>query len=124
MFVMAKIRNGMEGVIQICNIGSRAIIAALLAETIFVGAWQVLARFVFHSSLSWSEELLRFSFVWVTFLGSAVGLSQGSHMNVQAFTNMMPKKVGWFLRLLGRGVLVWLCFFCVGIPFSLPTMRF
>jgi len=46
---------------------------------------QVLFRYVFKLPLSWTEELARFLFVWVVFLGSAVSVKELSHVGVEYF---------------------------------------
>lgn len=68
------------------------IIALLMAETIVVGIMQVAARYVFHSSLPWSEELLRFSFIWMTFLAASVGVAEKAHVSVSVLVDRLPKK--------------------------------
>jgi TRAP-type C4-dicarboxylate transport system permease small subunit len=41
---------------------------------------QVLARYAFQHSLSWSEEVGRFIFVWISFLGMAACFKSGAHV--------------------------------------------
>jgi TRAP-type C4-dicarboxylate transport system permease small subunit len=41
---------------------------------------QVISRYVFGSPFTWSEELGRYTFVWMSFLGMAVGMKYGSHI--------------------------------------------
>lgn len=41
---------------------------------------QVLSRYIVGSPLTWSEELGRYIFVWMSFLGMAVAIKQGSHV--------------------------------------------
>lgn len=41
---------------------------------------QVLARYLFTNSLSWSEEVGRYLFVWMTFIGSAVAVRNRLHV--------------------------------------------
>lgn len=54
-----------------------AILMGIMAVVITA---QVLSRYVFDSPLTWSEELGRFTFVWISFLGMAVGIKQGAHI--------------------------------------------
>ncbi len=44
---------------------------------------QVVARYAFNHSFEWSEELARFLFVWVVFLGSALIMGESGHLAVQ-----------------------------------------
>ncbi|MEM9784810.1 MAG: TRAP transporter small permease, partial [Pseudomonadota bacterium] len=47
-------------------------------------------RYVIAAPLPWSEELARYCFVWIVFLGGAIGLSRGIHLGVDLFVNMLP----------------------------------
>ncbi|MDI3533399.1 MAG: TRAP-type transport system small permease protein [Synergistaceae bacterium] len=50
---------------------------------------QVLFRYVFKLPLSWTEELARFLFVWVVFLGSAVSVKELAHVGVGYFLDRL-----------------------------------
>ncbi len=52
-----------------------AVVVALVAVTFS----QVLFRYVFRSSLDWSEELARFLFLWLAALSSAYAFKTKSH---------------------------------------------
>jgi len=41
---------------------------------------QVVARYGFHHSLTWSEEVGRYIFVWISFLGMAAAFKAGAHV--------------------------------------------
>ncbi|MBF7095634.1 TRAP transporter small permease [Alkalibacter mobilis] len=49
----------------------------MMAAVIFA---QVVFRYVVGSSLTWSEELGRYIFVWMSFLGMTVAMKKGSHV--------------------------------------------
>lgn len=51
---------------------------------------QVIFRYVIAAPLPWSEELARYCFVWIVFLGGAIGLSRGIHLGVDLLVNMLP----------------------------------
>jgi len=54
---------------------------------------QVILRGVFSFTPSWSEELSRLLFVWVSFLGIAYGFKEKLHMSLGLFVEKMPEKV-------------------------------
>lgn len=62
---------------------SVAMIAVTLAQVIF--------RYVIAAPLPWSEEMARYCFVWIVFLGGALGLSRGIHLGVDLFVGMLPE---------------------------------
>lgn len=48
---------------------------------------QVLFRYVFKESLSWSEELSTYFFIWLTFIGASIATREKTHINVEAFVS-------------------------------------
>jgi TRAP-type C4-dicarboxylate transport system permease small subunit len=44
----------------------------------------VVARFVFHRPIIWSDELASMLFLWMAMLGSVVALRRGEHMRMTA----------------------------------------
>ncbi len=64
--------------------------AALLAAMAVLIVIQVTARYVVGSSLSWSEEISRYLFIWVVMLGTAIGVRDGSHVAVELLLKRLP----------------------------------
>jgi len=61
---------------------------------------QVITRYVFGFSFEWSEELARFLFVWVVFLGSALIMGEEGHLAVELLPRLLNKtKPGFVLNL-------------------------
>jgi len=72
------------------NILKWILIVGMAAITI-VGAYQVITRYVFNNASSWSEEFIRFLFIWLSMLASAMGLGRKAHVGVDFFINLCPK---------------------------------
>ena len=68
------------------------ILSVLMALIIVIMFVQVLFRYVFNQSLSWSEELARFIFVWLTFLGAAICVKERIHIGVEFLTERLTGK--------------------------------
>lgn len=69
---------------------AKASVIAISIVMIFVTLAQVVFRYLIEAPLPWSEELARYCFVWIVFLGGAIGLSRGFHLGVDLFVNMLP----------------------------------
>lgn len=54
----------------------------------------VLSRYIFKISLPWSEELARFMFVWLTFVGAVIANANFEHMRLDFVVEKFPKKIG------------------------------
>lgn len=55
--------------------------------------FNVILRYGFNSGITWSEELARFSFVWMIFLGAIVALKEDSHLKVVLLIERFPPAV-------------------------------
>ena len=59
------------------------------AITVLV-TYQVFARYVLNDTPPWSEELCRYLFVWVSFLGACVALRRTTHLGVDSLVARLP----------------------------------
>lgn len=53
---------------------------------------QVFTRFILNNSLSWTEELSRYAFIWSNFLGAIFCTKKGTHAIVTIITDSLEKK--------------------------------
>lgn len=59
------------------------IVASLMvAATVTLTLLQVVLRYFFNNPQSWAEEVGRYLFVWITFLGAAIAYAHNSHIRV------------------------------------------
>lgn len=75
----------------------RIILALLLAAVtvlVFVG---VVSRYFLHQSLSYLEELVRYLFVWATFIGAAAATKERAHLGLSLLPDRLD--VVWRRRL-------------------------
>jgi len=63
---------------------------SLWAIVVIMGA-QVIMRYIFSSSISWSEELSRYFFIWFTFLGISFAVKNNSHIRIDIIETTFPK---------------------------------
>lgn len=73
------------------------LVAVMIAVMAIVNFLQVVFRYVIEGSLPWSEELLRFLFVWTTFLGAGIGVRKGAHLGLTIIVNNLPPKLKKFV---------------------------
>ncbi len=93
-------------------------IALSIMFLVMVGAifLQVVMRYVFNNANAWSEELARYTFVWLTLLGASVAVRKTSHMKVDYFINLMPRKLVKILYIFTNALLI--AFFLVVIKYG------
>jgi tripartite ATP-independent transporter DctM subunit len=63
--------------------------ALLVLLEIFVLLGGVVARYVFHNPIIWSDELASSLFLWLAMLGSVVALRRTEHMRMTAFVGLL-----------------------------------
>ena len=61
-----------------CTALALALACAMLVAAACLGMYQILSRFVFQQPAEWSEVLIRFTLIWMVFLGSPVAFRQGA----------------------------------------------
>jgi len=75
-----------------------AIPAAILVVTeIGVLLAGVIARYVFHTPIVWSDELAGILFLWLAMLGSVIAFQRSEHMRMTAVIGMCTPNVRVFL---------------------------
>lgn len=68
----------------------------------------VVLRHFFNSGINISEELSRFMFIWLTFLGAILAMREGGHMGVDMIVRRLRGKAQFAAVLLAQG-LVFVC---------------
>lgn len=71
------------------NLEESLLILLLCAMTLIMGT-QVVARYLFNNSLSWSEELTRYLFVWTGFLSVSYCIKKWISIKVDQIINLLP----------------------------------
>lgn len=65
------------------------VIAALfMVMLVFSSFMQVLTRYVFNNSWTWTEEMARYAFIWMNFTGAAAGFRKGQLVAVDNIYKM------------------------------------
>lgn len=90
---MKKPLDRLEQIVEIL------MIVLVAAFTILVGV-QVVSRYVFNSSLTWSEQAARYMFVWVVLLGLPILYRHGEHVGFTMLTEAMPQKGALVLQVI------------------------
>jgi TRAP-type C4-dicarboxylate transport system permease small subunit len=67
---------------------------------IAITLWQVTCRFILFIPVHWSEEVVRMSFVWLIFLGSAAACKDGTHLVLDMLTGKISRKKKFMLHIL------------------------
>jgi len=72
--------------------GIEAVLAALLLGMVLMVFGNVVLRYAFNSGIQVSEELSRFFFVWLTFIGAIVAMRDGAHLGMDGFVSRLSRR--------------------------------
>lgn len=67
------------------------LLAALLLAMVVMVFGNVVLRYGFNSGITVSEELSRFCFVWLTFVGAVVAMRDGAHLGMSNVVDRLPR---------------------------------
>lgn len=65
----------------------------ILTILTLVTFYQVIGRNILGNSPVWAEEMGRYLFIWVSFIGAAIGFRKGAHLGVDFLVNLLPQKL-------------------------------
>ncbi len=85
------------------------ILVSMFAAMVAVIFMQVIMRYVFNNSLSWSEELGKFLFVWLSWFGISIGARRKEHIKITMLVDKLPYRVARVLDLVAEAVVIAIC---------------
>ena len=76
------------------------IVWVIMLEMVLLTFSQVVMRYVFHTAFSWSEEVLRYQMVFITFFAASLAVKYDAHIGVKVFQMVLPDRFSYYLRLI------------------------
>lgn len=95
--------NKIEGWFMIIGIAAMGVIMTL----------EVFFR-LFFFALTWSEELAKYIFVWVVFIGMCYGIGKGLHIRMELLEEKMPPVIKKLMLIVGDIILILLFIYLLG----------
>ena len=102
---------------KILDCSEKALNAVIILMMIVMGSSifiQVFSRYVLNRPPSWSEEVARYLFIWISLVGSAVVIRQRRHVDVSILMDALPRRIRLVIDLVSDmavlfflGVLCW-----------------
>ncbi|MBT2708603.1 TRAP transporter small permease [Pseudomonas sp. ISL-84] len=86
------------------------LLSAVMVVVIFV---QVFMRYVMSNSLSWSEELARYCFIWLIYIGISYAVKHHRHIKVDAALLLFKDKTKIYFSLISNILFLVFCVYVV-----------
>ncbi|WP_174734457.1 TRAP transporter small permease [Mesobacillus harenae] len=103
-------------------------VTLMLVIMILLIVLQVLNRLIFNAPSAWTEELSRFFYIWLTFLGAVLVTRDREHIQVDFLYNKLPSvlktvivKINYILILIFLGVVVYGGYIYMQIGWDAPV---
>lgn len=81
---------------------------------------QVILRYVFKNPLSWTEELSRFSMIWLTYIGSIAAMREQKHISIDILSETLPSNILKLISIVSK--LITLSFLLILFYYSLKKV--
>jgi len=95
-----------------------AVLGAVLFFTVTLG---VIYRYVFQMQLTWSYELSILLYIWVTFIGAAIAIREGGHVEITVIVDALPTKVRNVLLVVKNVILM--AIFVLGVYYGIEVVQ-
>jgi TRAP-type C4-dicarboxylate transport system permease small subunit len=69
----------------------------------------VVLRYAFNSGITVSEEMSRWMFVWLTFIGAVVAVHRHAHLGTDVLLAHLPTLAKRACLVLGHALMLWIC---------------
>ena len=97
--LIKKVDAGLASIVEI-------VAASLVVIEIVLLFTGIVARYLLHVPLTWSDELASVLFLWLAMLGSVIALRRGEHMRMTTFVNGASPERRAFLEAFAMGATV------------------
>ena len=99
---MKEIEKYLLRAIDIIVVGSFSVMT-------FVVFVNVILRYAFNSGITFSEELSRLCFVWLTFLGAILAMKENAHIRVDSFIRRLSIRARKSCSVIVNVLIIYVC---------------
>ncbi len=85
-------RSPVERIVDAVNAALVFIAGVSLVILIAIFGWLVYGRYILNATPTWVEQAALLIIVIITFFGAAIGIRERSHLSVEFFRDLLPKR--------------------------------
>ena len=94
-----KVKEGLDQFLRVC-------IALLMGVMVVNVTWQVFSRYILGDPSSFTDELARYSMIWLGLLGAAYVSGKNGHLAIDILTAQLQGKKLKYLQLFIHGLVI------------------
>lgn len=98
----------MQRIVDLFFRACEALLVLALVGMVVMVLGNVILRYGFNSGIAVSEELARFFFVWLTFVGAVVTFREHAHLGIESFVQRLSRR-GRLVCMAAANAIVLLC---------------
>lgn len=87
------------------------LLVSSLVLTVIIVFVQIIMRYIFNASLSWSEELTRYIFIYQVWLGGSLGVKESKHIRVEIIHGLVKDRGKHLVDIMAMSIFLAFCVF-------------
>ena len=103
------------------RLATEVVVMALMAFLVVVVVASVFFRYILLSPITWSEEVGRYTMIWLGFLAASIAVRQGLHVGIDFVVQIAPLGIAVWLKRLARAAMMGFLAIVMGYGFVLVT---
>ena len=129
---MKKTAEWLSNFSNLINKGAKYFVFCLMIFLVVIVFTEVIARYLFNTSLRYTEEIVIYSMVWLGLIGAGVAVKENTLISISSLLQSLSPKISKFIKIVGNLMIIILLFWIVksGINYTLrninqlsPTMQ-
>ena len=89
----------------------------ILIAAVVIVAMQVVTRYIFKIPLPWSEEIARYLFLWLTWVGASYATKERKHVSIDLVYEKLPEKGQMICKVITN--IIWMAFLLMMVQLSM-----
>jgi TRAP-type C4-dicarboxylate transport system permease small subunit len=100
--------------------GERWLLLIFYSMIVLVIGVEVFRRFALSYSSTWGEEIARYSFIYLAWIGASAAIKERAHIRIDVIQNFLPRKGQLFIYIFGD--LITLIVACFALYYSFEML--
>jgi len=129
---MKKAAECLSSLCKLINKGAKYFVFVLMIFLVVIVFAEVIARYLFNTSLRYTEEIVIYSMVWLGLIGAGVAVKENTLISINSLLQSFSPKITKLIKVVGNIMIIILLLWIVksGINYTLrnitqlsPTMQ-